>query len=52
MRIGVASGKGGTGKTAVGSRGGLICDALPDYAASSAKLLQDVTQEATTLSRI
>jgi MinD superfamily P-loop ATPase len=34
------------------SRGELICDTLPDYAASFVRLLQEVTQEATTLAKI
>ena len=34
------------------SRGELICDALPDYAASFARLLQEVTAEVTTPARI
>ena len=34
------------------SRGELICDALPEYAASFARLLQEVTAEVTTPARI
>jgi len=34
------------------SRGELICEALPEYAASFGELLQEVTQEATTVARI
>ena len=33
------------------SRGELICEALPDYAASFARLLQEVTHDATLLAR-
>jgi MinD superfamily P-loop ATPase len=34
------------------SRGEMICEALPEYAASFVRLLRDVTQEVTTLARI
>jgi MinD superfamily P-loop ATPase len=34
------------------SRGALICEALPDYAESFARLLQEVTHDTTPLARI